>query len=996
MSPEQHLTFGSYRLDLNSAQLWRGRRLVRLTGKAFGVLRYLVSRPGQLVTKDDLLAAVWPEVVVTETALTKRIQEVRRALGDDPKAPRYIETVHRQGFRFIAPLRNASPRGSQQLNVERPTSLPTPITQHALPYLVGRDAELGQLHSWLDTALNGERQLVFVLGEAGIGKTTIVHAFAGTVRRAEVWIGQGQCIEQYGPGEPYLPILEALERLCREPDGERVIARLRRHAPNWLVQLPAYLSAEERHHLQRETAGTTQPRMLREIAEALEVLTAEKPLLLILEDLQWSDYATVELLAVLARRRERARLVVIGTYRPVDVMVREHPLREMKQELQLHDLCQEVALDFLTKEAVGEYLTARFGTGATPGTRFQDFAQAIHERTDGNPLFMVNVVNDLVRHGVLVEVDGGWVVKQETAELKVGIPDTLHQLIEQQLGRVSPQEIEVLEAASIAGAEFSAAGAAAGIPTRVERVEKHCDALVRRAQFLRAQGTEEWPDGTVAACYGFVHALYHEALSNRVTGARRVGLHQRIGERMEAGYGARVEDIAARLAVHFEEGRDYRRAVQYRHQAGEKAARRHAYQEAIKHLTRGLELLKSLPDVPDRVLQELKLQAALSVALMITKGYGASEVEHSYARARELCQQVGETPQLFGTLRGLSTFYLARAELRTARELGEECLTLARKMRSRTRLMWAHDTLSQVLFGLGEFSLARNHQKRGIALYDPQHDNPFVSRVLQDPKVDCLSFAARVLWFLGYPDQALKSCQEALTLARKLSHPSSLALALDFAAGLHQLRREGQVAQERADVLLALSAEQGFLHFLAVGRMWQGWTLAEQGQVEKGVAQIRRGLATYQASGAELSRPDFLALLVEAQRKGEQVEEGLSLLAEAITLVDKTGARSCEAELYRLKGELLLASADNRPGAKGRSRKRSEAEECFLKAIATARQQQAKSWELRATVSLSRLWQQLSKKKEARQMLRQIYSWFTEGFDTADLKDAKALLDALS
>ncbi len=836
---------------------------------------------------------------------------------------------------------------------------------------------------------------MFVVGEAGIGKTTIVNAFVGTLQRAEMWIGQGQCIEQYGPGEPYLPMLEALERLCREPGGEHVIAALRRYAPNWLMQLPAHVSAEQRRQLQQETAGTMQPRMLRQLAEALEALTVEKPLLLLLDDLQWSDYATVELLAVLARRREKARLMVIGSYRPVDVLVREHPLLEVKQELQLHELCREVTLDFLTKKAVGEYLSTRFGAGATVDAHFNDFAQVIHERTDGNPLFMVNVVNDLVRRGVLVEAEGEWVWQQEADRTEVSIPATLHQFIEQQLGWVSPQEMEVLEAASFAGAEFSAVAVAAGIQAEVEDVERHCEALVRREQFLRAQGIAEWPDGTVAARYGFVHALYQEALTARVSGARRLGLHQRIGERMEAGYGARTEDIAAQLAVLFEGGRDYQRAVRYRQQASEKAVQRHAYHEAVDHLTRGLELLEALPDAPDRPSQELKLQAALSKALMITKGFGASEVEHSFARARELCRQVQETPQLFWMLRGLSTFYLARAELQTARELGEECLTLARKMRSRSRVMGAHDALSQILFGLGEFSLARDHQEEGIALYDPQRDNPFVSRLLQDPKVNCLSFAGRVLWFLGYPDQALKSCHEALTLARQLSHPSSLALALDFAAGLHQLRREGQAAQERADALIALSDDQGFLHFSAVGRLWQGWALAEQGQVEEGVARIRYGLATYETSGAKLSRPDFLALLVEANRKLEQAEEGLSMLAEAITLVDETGARSCEAELYRLKGELLLVREGKRQKAKGKSRKVSEAEECFLKAIETARRQQAKSWELRATVSLSRLWQQQGNKEEARQMLADIHGWFTEGFDTADLKDAQMLLDQL-
>ena len=990
MSPEQQLTFGPYRLDPKNTQLWRGRRLVRLTGKAFGVLRYLASRPGQLVTKDDLLAAMWPGVVVTETALTKRVQEVRRALRDDPKAPRYIETVHRQGFRFIAPLSHASPLKSQNAKVESHTALPVPSTQHPTPYLVGRDAELAQLHGWLDQALNGERQLVFVVGEAGIGKTTIVDAFAERVRRAEVWIGRGQCIEQYGPGEAYLPILEALERLCREPDGAHVIAILRQHAPNWLVQLSAYLSAEERQHLQRETAGTTQPRMLREIAEALEALTAEKPLILILEDLHWGDYATMELLAVLARRRERARLAVLGTYRPVDVMVREHPLGEVKQELQMHGLCQEVALDFLTKDAVEEYLTMRFGTQATPGVLFQDLAQMIHDPTDGNPLFMVNVVDDLVRQGALVEADGGWALKDEAERLQVGIPDTLRQLIEQQLGRVSPQEMEVLEAASIAGAEFSAAAVAAGLQTKVESVEKHCGALARRGQFLRTRGTEEWTDKTLAARYGFVHALYQEVLSDRVTGARRVGLHQRIGERLEAGYGAQVEDIAAQLAVYFEEGRDYRRAVQYRQQAAGKAIRRHAYQEAIDHLTKGVELLKYLPDSPDRTQQELTLQVTLGPALMTARGFAAPEVGEAYDRALELCQQLSDKTQLFSVLAGLMGFSMTGGKLHRAHELGEQLLSLAQHLRSPGLLLWTHYLSGETLFYLGELALAREHLTQAIALYDPQKHRSYTSRGSQDPGVACLSVVARTLWHLGYPDQALERIQEAVSLTQALSHPFSLGFALLYAAVVHEYRREAQAVQERTETLTGLCTEQGFPLLLTRGTIYRGWALAEQGQAKEGIAQMRQGLASDQATGTETWRPYYLALLAEAYGKVGQIEEGLTLLTEALAAVDKTGERACEAEFHRLSGELTLQSGVGSPESRTK-----EAEACFQKASEIARRQSAKSWELRAATSLARLWQRQGKKTKAYELLAAVYNWFTEGFDTKDLQEAKVLLEEL-
>src|SRR5262249_18554262 len=354
-------------------------------------------------------------------------------------------------------------------------------------------------------------QIVFVTGEPGIGKTTLVEAFLAQMAADDkVWIARGQCIEHYGAGEAYLPILEALGRLCREPGGQRVRAILERNAPTWLIPLPALPTGNESEALQRKTAGATQQRMLREFAEALEVLTAEQPLVLVLEDLHWSDYSTLEVLFFLARRRERARLLVLGTYRPVEVLVREHPLKGVKQELQMHGQCQELALDFLREAHVAEYLTQRFvspspasvgegwGEDLSPAV-LRGLARLIHQRADGNPLFMVNVVDYVVAQRLLVEGAGRWALKGGLEAVAGGVPENLQQLIERQIERLSPADQRVLEVASVAGGEFSAASVAAGLATEGEEVEERCMELTRRGLFLRGRGPGERPDGKGAA-----------------------------------------------------------------------------------------------------------------------------------------------------------------------------------------------------------------------------------------------------------------------------------------------------------------------------------------------------------------------------------------------------------------------------------------------------------------------------------------------------------------
>jgi DNA-binding winged helix-turn-helix (wHTH) protein/predicted ATPase len=1011
--PESTLLFSSFRLDLVNVYLWHGSKRIPLTPKDFAVLHYLATHSGQLVTHAELLKAVWPNTIVSPEVLKVCLRRIRRALRDKATAPQFIETVHRRGYRFIAPLTATPPVPSFKFQVpsqeetrgwKRETSPPSPQASSLKPQVssfVGREAELAQLQGWLTKALSGERQIVLITGEPGIGKTTVVDAFLQRLpTESALWLGRGQCIEHFGAGEAYLSVLEALGRLCRAPGGDRLIALLSQHAPTWLVQMPALLSTTDLEALQRKVLGATRDRMLREMAEALEVLTAERPLVLVVEDLHWSDPSTLDLLAFLARRREAARLLVIGTHRPLEAQGDGHPLKGVMQELHAHSLCTELALRLLNEAEVAAYLNARFPLSALPA----EVARVLHQRTEGNPLFLVNMVSDLVAQGMLVEVEGCWTLQHGIEAIDSRVPESIRQLVTKQSERLPRAEQQVLEAASVAGMEFSAAAVAAALETDVVAVEEQCAGLATRQQFLRPAGIAEWPDGTLAARYGFLHAVYQQLWHERVSVSRLQHLHLRIGERKELAYGKRAAEIATELAVHFDQGRDYRRAVQYLRQAGENATQRSAYGEAVSHFTKGVELLETLPQTPECLQQELMLQIALGGPLIAAKGYGAPEVEKAYARARELCQQESGTPQFFRVLWGLWTLHLVRADYQTARELGEQYLNLARRGHDSVRLLQGHDALGTPLFYLGEFAAARDHMEQGLALYDPQKRRS--PRALQDLGVDCLCYLALALWHLGYPAQARERIQAAITLARKLEHPFSLAGALGIAAWVYQYCHDGYALQACTEEVLPLSTEQGFPLFLALGTLLRGWTLAELGQQEEGISHIRQGLAAWRATGAELSVPYYLALLAEAYGQMGQPGEGLSVLAAALEAAHSTEERFYEAELYRLKGELTLQKFQvsgsrfqvppNTQHPTPSPQAEAEAEAYFQKAIGIARRQQAQSLELRAVMSLSRLWQQQGKTAEARRRLAEIYAWFTEGFDTADLRGARRLLEELN
>lgn len=1001
MLENQTLRFGPYCFDLLTAQLRRGKQSVKLTAKALAALQYLVERPGQLVTKNELLTAIWPEVVVGDPALTVCIGRLRKALQDNAKKPHYIETVHRQGYRFIGNVtRNQeSVISSQQAGNNEPTLTTEPWSLTSR--LVGREAELAQLHACLEKARSGQRQVVFVTGEAGIGKTTVLEAFLAQIAaREDVWVARGQCIAHYGVGEAYLPVLEAVGQLCRGPGSERVREVLSQFAPTWLVQMPGLLSTPELDALQRRVMGATKERMLREMAEAVEALTVERGVVLWFDDLHGCDDSSLDLISYLARRSQPARLLVVSGYRPVDVIVKEHPLKEIKPDLQVHGWCEEISLESLSEEHVYEYLAARFPGEGTDQSPLHELTRLIYTRTEGNPLFMVNVVDDLVRRGVIVQQEGRWELSGELEAAET--PQTLRQFIDQQVEQLDPKTQLVLAAASVAGMEFSAAAVAAALAEEVETVERQCVELARREQFVHPKDEREWPDGTVTMRYGFVHVLYQEVLYNRLLASQRINLHRQIGERMEAAYGQQTREIAAELAVHFEQGRDYGRAVQYLQSVGENALRRSAYREATDHLARGLELLKTLPGAPGHSQQELRLQIALGEALTTLKGFGAPEVEQAFTRAHELCRHMGKTPQLFMTLLGLWAFYTERAELTTASELAEQLLRLAQNLRSQSSLLRAQLGLGITLHFKGEQTGALEHLEQSRALYDPRQ--AWAPPFRYDPEVVNLSTMGPVLWLLGYPEQALRRTQEALTLARELDYPHNLAYALNWASRTQWFRGEQLAVQELQEVLTTLSQEQGFTPYLVLASIFRGWLLTTQGNSKEGIRQMREGLAARRAIGAESVRPYYLAMLAEAYAKAGQSKEGLTVVAEGLEFVTKIDGHFYSAELYRLKGELTLQQqfkvqrskfgvAEPQfllPDAQG------EAEACFHKAIAIARKQQAKSLELRAVMSLSQLWRQQGKGNETRRMLAEIYNWFTEGFDTVDLREAQTLLDELT
>jgi DNA-binding winged helix-turn-helix (wHTH) protein/tetratricopeptide (TPR) repeat protein len=962
--------FGSFRLDVRERRLACDGRVIPLRGKVFDTLCALVKHPGRLLRKDELMKAIWPDSVVEENNLEHNLS-VLRSIFRRNGGRNFIETVPRQGYRFVAEVRA----------VDNDEVVPLLTLEPERSFFVAeRDSQLQQLKQTLEQARSGARQTIFLTGEAGIGKTTLVRKFLADVEgaRAALWVAQGECLDQRWSGEAYMPVLEAFARLCRQPEGSAAVEVLRRRAPTWLWQMPSVIGPEERAPLQQSLIGLTPERMLREGVDALQAMAAERLVILVLEDLHWSDGATLDFLSRMARGQEPASLLLIGTYRPAEAKNRSQSVSQLVQQLRLRGCCQELPLSFLSEDGIADYLRSRL-QGSVPS----DLAHLLHQRTEGNPLFVATLLNSWMADGSLREDSGRWVVAEVARETAFEAPESLRHAIEEQVEQLPPAEREIVEAASVTGVEFSAPAVAAALSQPSEQVEPLCAALARSAQFFAACGKAEWPDGTVCERYRFIHSLYREVTYQRLPAGLRGRWHQQIGGRLEQAFAGQEDQIAAELAEHFRQARVARRAVHYLRKAAQQCMERGAPVEAVFHLTSALEMLRRIPEQPERTRLELGIDALLAPALSASKGFGDHDTEAAFRRAYELARQLGEEERQFPIIFGFAVMLELRGEYRKAQELMEKYLP-QQELRG-GYMLEGLDLLACSRFHQGAFADALKHGERGAKAYCPQTHSLLSGSFGENPGIDCNAWMALSLWFLGHPDEALARAQHAVALAEDNAHAYGRATAWAQLAFLHQLRREKKVTRLWARRTIQLAAEQGSPYRQAVGNVLHGWALAQCGRVEQGIAELRGGIAGCCAAGAELDRPYHLALLAEAYMLAKDRRNATATLREAIEQIESTRSFFYEAELWRLRGHVRWNFAQDRVAAG----------ECFERALHVARAQQARSLELRAAISMTRLLRGQRGGGKSAELLAPLYHSFAGAGETPDLRDARVELEAL-
>ncbi|WP_454743014.1 adenylate/guanylate cyclase domain-containing protein [Cupriavidus necator] len=848
-----------------------------------------------------------------------------------------------------------------------------------LARFVGRQAELERLHEASELARAGQGQIVGVVGEAGVGKSRLYHEFKARSQQGCMVLETFSV--SHGKAFPYLPLIDLLrnyfqitaqddERLYREKVSGRLLTldrTLEGHLP-YLLYLLGF--SEAGSALPTMDATIRRQRTFEAIARLLVRESQNQPLMVLFEDLQWLDSETEAFLNILTEHVPGASLLLLVNYRPE--YAHDWDRKPYYTQLQLEPLGQA--------EAQG-LLTALLGDHPS----LVPLKLLIRAKTEGNPFFMEEVVKTLAEESVLLGQPGSYSI--ETAPLSLQIPTTVQGVLAARIDRLPVAQKDLLQTLAIIGKEFSL--------SLIEHVTAQPEEELRPllGDLQAGDFIYERPAFPEVE-YAFKHALTQEVAANSLLTGQRSALHERTAQAIETLFPGRLKDYCSELAHHYSKSGNAPKAIEYLHLAGQQALQRSAQLEAIRHLSAALELLKSMPDTPERAHEELTLLLTLGPAWMAARGYGAPAVEETYTRALALCDQGGETPEIVSAQLGLWSFYLLRAQLSTAHALAQRLFSLAQDTQDPEQLAEAHRILGATLLRLGEIRMARTHMEQALALHRPDRQ-PYSELLRHGPNLalHVRSTLSWTLWFLGLPDQSRARSEEALALARKTSDPFGLALSLIFAAELHQYRREVQLAREYADAAIALSSDQGFPLYLAWGTILRGWALAEQGSHEEGIAQIHQGLSAREATGAALGRPTLLGLLANAYGKAGQAEAGLRVLSEALALVKNTGERFAEPILLRLKGELILMLSGDEAGSSTRAK---EAEACFQAAISMARDQGARSVELKAALSVARLWQRLGKTDAARSILAGIHDTFTEGFDTVDWQDAKVLLEDLT
>ena len=843
--------------------------------------------------------------------------------------------------------------------------------------LVGRQEELGLLvRSW-EAAKERRGQVVLIQGEAGIGKSRLLEALREHVPEEDyVWVA-ARC-SPFHTNSALYPVIEHMKRVMSWKPEDDVEARLEKLEGALRTQslpleevVPLYAELmslplpEERYPALQMTPQQKREATFDAVVGWLLELAERKPVLHVYEDLHWADPTTLELLGLYIEQSPTVSMLNVLTYRPEFV-----PPWSMRSHM------TPITLNRLERTEVEAIVGNLAGGKSVPA----DVLEHIASKADGVPLYVEELTKAILGSEVLEEQADRYVLNGSLADMR--IPSTLQDSLMARLDRV-PLLREMAQIGAVLGREFPYEMLQALASREDSILQDGLGQLVENELlYQRGRGRR--------ACYVFKHALIQDAAYHSLLRSARQQYHRQVAELLEARFPETVETHRELLAHHFTEAGLTERAIGYWQRGGEQALQRSATLEGIGHLTKALELLSALPETLERIQQELDIQLLLGPAAIASKGYGAPEVARTYKRARALCEQIGDTPQLFPTLRGLWNSYFLCGHYQAARERGEELLGLAESLADPALLVEAHRALGSVLYFLGESPTALTHLEQGIAFYNAEQHRGLAFLYGADPGLVCRLYAALTVWLRGSPQQARMRMDEALTMVQVLSHAHTQAFALAYAATLHQFRREVQAAHEQAESAVAVATEHGFAQWAAYGTVLAGWALAAQGQRAEGVAQMRQGLEDMRATGAEVFRPYFLTLLAETYAEGKQVDEGLRVAAEASDTLETVEANEqgfCTPELYRLKGELLLMQSTDH---------HVQAEACFQRSLDVARRHEAKSLELRAAMSLGRLWRQQGKQAGAHKLLAEVYGWFDEGFDTADLKDAKTLLEELT
>ena len=939
-------------------------------------------------------------VVVGEIGAGERME--RLALGETPNIAARVQgianpdevVISAATYRLVEGLFAVEERGQPDLK-----SIATPLTLYrvvregeahsrfevvmrkGLTPLIGREHEYGLLRERWEQVKDGSGQVVLLSGEPGIGKSRLVEALKTELEHEETRCLELRC-SPYTQNSALAPVIEHLQRTLQfRPEDtaneklQKLIVGAQHAAPLEKEAIPLLAALLSLPHPDGYPPLTLSPQRQKE--KTHEALVAwlgaeakQQAVTYAWEDLHWADPSTLELLTLFLQQVPTTRLLAVFIYRP-----------EFTPPWGVYSYLSQINLSRLGRSHVETMVEKVTGGKALP----KEVVQQIVSKTDGIPLFVEELTKSMV------EAIGA----RRAVPLQMPIPATLHDALMARLDRLGSAK-DIAQIGATLGREFNY--------ELLQAVSLLNEATLQQGLKQLVESELVYQSGIPPqARYLFKHALVQDTAYQSLLKSRRQQLHQLAAQVLERQFPQMIETQPELVAHHYTEAGLIKQAIPYWQQAGQRAIQRSANEEAVTHLTTGIELLKALPDTPERMQQELTLQTALGTALLVTKGLGAHEVREVYDRARHLCNRLGDTPQLFSILRGLSGYYLQQDEMLTSIELAQQCLALAEKEQDTTHMLIAHTRLVSGWFFYGEPERAHEHCERGMALYDfeQHHSLAFIYGV--DGGVPCLPIGAWALWYLGYPEQALKRSQAAVALARRVAHPFSLAWALEAASWLHWYRREGQEAYALADEAVTLSLQQEFPHWIAMGLQRRGEALRLLGQWEEGTTQLQQGLEGYRATGAAGGWARGLAELARSCLHWGQYEEGLRLADEALELMNQKTQRHYAAEQYRIKGELLRQKSEVR-GPKSEVSKsliltpnsQAEAEEYFLKAIEIAQSQKAKSWELRAATSLARLWQHQGKKAVAHKLLSEVYTWFTEGFDTKDLQEAKALLEELS